>query len=60
MAEKILALLAAYALGVGSTALAYRHLIRVALLHSPKLRAQMRDALDEIEMEAFRDQEGKK
>ena len=59
MAEKILALLAAYALGVGSSVLIFRHLIRTALLHSPKLRAQMRDGLDDIEMQVFRD-EGKK
>ena len=60
MAEKILALLAAYALGVGSSVLIYRHLVRTALLHFPQLRAQARHALDEIEMEAFRDEEGKK
>lgn len=50
-AEKILALLAAYALGLLSMYLFYPKAFAYALQNSPSLRKRMRDALDTVEEE---------
>ena len=51
MAEKILALLAAYALGATSMFLLYPKAFALAMTHSSSMRKQMRDVLDDIEKE---------
>lgn len=52
MAEKILALLAAFALGGVASFFCLTRATAFAMHHSPKLRAKMRAALDQAEREA--------
>jgi len=55
LAEKLLALLAAFALGGVAAFFLLTRAVAFSMHHSPKLRAQMREALDEAERDAQED-----
>lgn len=52
MAEKILALLSAFALGSVTTFFVMTRAVSYAMTHVPKIRVKMREALDQAEREA--------
>lgn len=51
MAEKILALLVAFALGIGATWFAMGHFLSAALRHAPSIRQKLKDYIRRIEEE---------